>query len=100
MRIRRDEAEREASPENGELLKTEHAAGFGSVERDWSSGDELGGAIESARGGNVKVPEGGVHGRPQVRHFLLKPCDATGVFPSICNVKLGLLLRNVNPAEH
>lgn len=67
--VRRDDAQREAVPEERELLEAEGAAGDGAVGRGGVAGDVPGVAVEGLRGGDVEVPEGGVHGRPQVRHF-------------------------------
>lgn len=68
--IRRDDAQREPIAEERELLEAEGPAGDGAVEGGGVAGDQLGGAVEGLRGGDVEVPEGRVHGRPQVRHSL------------------------------
>lgn len=66
--IRRDDAQREPITEERELLEAEGSAGDGAVERGGVAGDQLGGAVEGLRGGDAEVPEGRVHGGPQLRH--------------------------------
>ena len=64
----RKNSEGKSIAEEGDLLNPQGAAGSSSVEREWFAGNSLGGSDEGLRGGNVEIPEGGIHGGSEVRH--------------------------------
>ena len=67
-RVRRDEAERKAVPQERDLLKPQGSAGARAVHGDGLAGHGLRHAVKDLRRRHVQVPERRVHGRPKSRH--------------------------------